>query len=863
MLGRDLQYAVRLYRRTPVFSGIATLVLAVAVAVATAVFSLYSHLALEPVPGVRAANRLVSIGLARDANEWISFSRDQYRIIAEALTVPEALVAASLPIVRTVDADGALVDAATIGVDVDFFDTLGVPIALGTDLADASADPTATNAVVSERFWRERLGGRPDVIGATIRVDETPFTIVGVAGGGFEGLRRGSPEDILVPLDAALGLMTPVIRLSGPTSGPASGPTPPADDAVVREARDGLPFLRIAARLPAGVGIERLRGELELVAPRLRDGPAGAAPRGVSTELVRPEVLPGTSSDPRAHLLLVRQSALLVGGAVLVLVVASLNLASFMLARGSGRVEELRTRLAIGASAAAVVRQLFVEAALLIAVATVGGLLLHYWLRGALLHLPPFVDAPAGALGFGTDWRVALFVIAAALGMMAIAGLVPAARIARRPTLALTVRTSLGQQGHGLKPLLVLQVAVATLIVLAATLFVGEVRRLEQAPLGFDPSNVVAAELLVPDTTAPQRGVAMRNASVEQMEQLARDLDERVSALPNVDGFAVASAVPFHAPPRNPGLVELAGVADQPAEELRRVYHNLTTPGFFRALGVRFLHGGPFAEGDPRQVVVSRTLARRLWGREDVVGERLRLADTDLTVMGQGNVLIMRRRVGADGARDTLTVVGVVEDIRYGGADDEYASMLYRTWSGSLIGQHYVVRASVDPAVVHALIDELVAERAAPMSAGAPDTLQAAMRDALRNERARSRLALGAATIALLLTIFGLYASMQHAVDVRRGELAVRKAVGATDRRLVGMMLQQASSVVAMGSALAVVATLTFAERLESALLGLDALSPAAWAATLALVAVTSVAAACRPALRAGRVDPAVALRYE
>lgn len=857
MFARDLRFAARLYRRTPVFSGAATLVLAITVAVATAVFSLYSHLALRHVAGVRGADRLVSIGLARDANEWIPFSREQYALMAEALTVPEAVLATSLPFVRSIEIDDVLGEAATVGVSTGFFAALGVPMVLGTDLATASTDPAATNAVLSERFWREELGARPDIVGRVLRIEDQPFLIVGVAGGGFEGLRRGQPDEIWVPLDAALSLNAPALTASG------GGAAPVGADAIVQRARDTLPLLRLNARLPRGVGIERLQQELDLISPRLADSGADA-PAGVATRLMRAEALPGTSSDPRRHALLVRQSRLLVGGAVLVLLVASLNLASFMLARGPGRVGELRTRLAIGASTAAVVRQLIVEAALLVLVATILALVLHYWLRELLLQLPPFVDAPAGWLAPKTDWHVAVFVVGAGLAVILIAGLLPAVQIARRPMLTAGVRTALSERGQGLKPLLVVQIAVATLVVLAGMLFLGELRRLESAPLGFDADNLVAGEVLVPAGTGGRTGIVRTRTSAEQMDQLGQDILERVAGLPGVDAVAFASTVPFDSPPTNPTLVELPGADVQAPESERRVYQNRVTPDFFRALEIRFVHGGAFDVRDPQQAVVSRALARKLWGREDVIGERLRLSDTDLSVIGQGNLLIMRRQAPGDGAAQPLfTVVGVVDDVRYGGTEDEYPPMLYRALSGGLAGSRYVARTSLDGSVLHAVIDELVHERMTSMTAGAPVPIRTSMSQALRDERARSRLALGAAAIALLLTVVGLYASMQHAVDVRRGELALRKAVGATDGRLVRMILEQAASILGTGAMLASLVALFLSERIEGLLLGLDALSPAAWIATLALIAITGAGAACLPALRAGRIDPAVALRYE
>jgi len=527
-----------------------------------------------------------------------------------------------------------------------------------------------------------------------------------------------------------------------------------------------------------------------------------------------------------------------------------------MLARAPGRLGEFRTRLAIGASAAAVVRQLFVEATLLVGIACSLGFVFHYWLQRALTQLSLFEGLP----DVETDWRVATFVIGVGLGVAVVAGLLPAVRIVNRPALSINARGSLGQHGRGLRPLLVLQVSIGTLVVLAGALFVSEIWRLENAPLGFDPRNVVTARVMVPaqNDSAPES----TTIPAEQMEQLGRDLLERISALPGVEGFAIASTVPIEVPLTNPTVVEIPGAEVQPAIDRRQVYENRVTPEFFAVLGARFAYGRPFDPLDSQQIVVSKTLAKHLWGREDVVGEDVMLAETQLMTFGQN--LLVTRGADADRARPRFTVVGVVEDIRYSVAEGDYQPLLYRaSSSGALGGRHYVVRTSLDPAVLMGVADGLVRERVQSMAADIPVLLRDSLYESLSGERARSRLALGAAVVALLLTIAGLYTSMQHAVDARRGELALRKAMGATDGRLARMILTQATTVVAAGSAMAFLAAVLFAERLRDLVLGLDPFSPFAWAVTLALIGITGIGAACWPAMRAASVEPASALHYE
>lgn len=853
-LQRDLRYSLRMLRRTPVFSGVATLVLAVAIAVATAVFSLYSHLALQPVPGVADSDRLVSVGFARDEREWIPLNLRQFRQFSEVLTTPEAIFAV-IPAWRTeVTIDDAAVDTAVAGVSPGFFVELGVPMVMGADLDAASSDRTARIVVISERLWREHLGASTSVLGSTLMLDEDEFTVVGVAGAGFQGIRRGTREDVWMPMETRLSMF------GGPRI--PEDATPEARQAAEQrrqQMRENVPALRTFARLPEGVEILRFQQELDAVLPRIRAEWASLFP----PDLMRIETLSGTANNPRAHEALVRQSQLLGGGSVLVLLVASLNLASFFLARAPARAKELRTRMSIGASRATVMRQLFTEAATLVAIATASGALLHYWLRTLLLRLPPFVDTPPAQMQVATDWRVFVFLVVAAIVVAAIAGLLPAARIASASSLAMNSPATAGGRGQRWQPLLVLQVLVATFVVLAGTLFVGELRRLQSAPVGFEIEGTMAAGFSF-DRSAMQRGGIRLNFDAEQMRVFMTDFGARLDGIAGVDAHGFGAFVPFVAPPSNPGLVEMFGATEQPPEERRRAYENISTPDFFRVLGANFLHGRPMTAGDPTEVVVSRALALQLWGRDDVIGERLSpSADSTLSMSGRGGFLAIRQQEGTQPERQVYTVVGVVDDLRYSAQDDEYPPMYYRDAPTGWMGRTMVVRGSADPALVHEAMDALVRERIPPFILDEVQPLPQMMYESLRSERARSRLALAAAGIALVLTMIGLYASMQHMVEARRSELAVRKAIGADDGDLVALVLRRAGGIVLAGCLGALAVTAVFAPRISALMFGLDAVALPAWVIAVVVVVATGLSSAWLPAIRAGRVDPAVALRYD
>jgi predicted permease len=856
-LTRDLRYALRMLRRTPVFSTVATAVLAIAIAVATAVFSLYNHLALQPIPGIEGSSRLVTIGFARDSREWIPLNLRQYRQFSEVLTTPEEIFAV-VPSWRTeVSIDEVALEASVAGVSPGFFTGLGVPMLMGADLDAASSDRSAYVVVISEQLWREQLGASPGVLGRALTLDDEEFTIVGVAGAGFQGIRRGTREEVWMPMETRLAMF--------------GGPRIPADaspdqrramEDQRRQMRENIPVFRTFARLPEGVAVERFQQELDAVLPRIRAEWASLFP----SDLMRIETLTGTANNPRAHEALVRQSQLLGGGAILVLLVASLNLASFFLARAPARSKELRTRMSIGATRGVVMRQLFIEAAMLVAIATAIGALLHFWLRTLLLRVPPFVDMPSSMMQVTTDWRVFVFMVFAAVVVAAVAGLLPAVRIALQPSLSMNSPATVGGRGQKYQPLLVLQVLVATFVVLAGTLFVDELRRLESAPVGFTPQDTMTAGFRF-ERDAMRRGGVSFTSDAEQMRLFMQDFGERLQGIPGVQSHAFAGFVPFVVPPNNPGLVEIFGATEQPPDERRRAYENLAGPDLFRVLEARFLHGRPMAEDDTDEIVVSRSLARQLWGRDDVVGERLSPSPDSMMgirASGRGVMMVTRQQSGdAQPERAVFTVVGVLDDIRYSSQEDEYPPVFYRNGASSPLGRRLVVRGTVDPQLVHEVMDPLVRERIPPFTLTEAQTLRKAMHASLSSERARSRLALGAAAIALVLTMIGLYASMQHMVEARRNELALRKAIGADEGALVKLVLRRAGGIVALGCTGAALAMVFVGDGASALMFGLDALALPAWIISVIVVIGTGLMAAFLPALRAGRVDPAVALRYE
>lgn len=830
-LKRDLHYAVRMFRRTPFFSSMATLVLAVAIGVATAVFGLYNHLELQPLPGVRDSNRLVSIGLVREG-QWLPLNAAQYEQFSEALTGTDALFAVGFPFRAQASVNDAEIEARIVGLGTGTFAALGVPMLVGVDLDTASSDPTARNIVIGERLWRRHFDADPAAVGQTVTLGSNEYRVVGVAGGGFQGVQRDAGDDAWVSLEAQLA------TFGGPAGLPEAQRL-----AMLRT----MPAMYLYGRLASGATPDALASELETVLSRLRARWTSFYP----ADLIESAVLPGTPVSPRAHTTLVRQTELLIGGAALVVLVASLNLASFFLARGSGRLQELRTRLAIGASRGAIIRQLFIEATVLVSIASALGLLLHFWLKTLLLRVPPFVDGWSRMTAVDSDWRVFLFVLAAGVVVAFITGLVPALRIAQQPTLAAASPSVVGRHAGKLQPLLALQVMAATLIVLAGTLFVADLWRLENADVGLDPAGVY-----IVTAGWDRRAGGVFRMDEEQGRAMQADFDARLRALPGFEGFAFAASVPVVRGRLTPELVELADTDQQPSEAQRRAYPNHVSSDLFRILRIPILNGRPFENLERNEVVVSESLAQQLWGRMDVVGERFH-PPTGTQIRG-GSVVMVHTADGEVPPRDTYTVVGVVGDVGV-----VPRPIYYRSLGTAFFGATPVVRGAVTAEVLKPVMEELAAKYMPMRIVESVRPMDEMIHGLYRSERARSRLAVGTGLLALVLTMVGLYASMQHTVEARRGELAVRKAIGASDDRLVVMILRRALAIVALGAVSALLVAVVFSDRLSALLFGLDATDPQAWATAIAVIGATGALAAWLPARRAGRVDPAVALRYE
>ena len=475
--------------------------------------------------------------------------------------------------------DGSQAEAHIEPVNQEFFRDAGVPMLLGTDFAAASADPAATNLIVSERFWRETLGGSRSVVGSAVEFDGISYTIVGVSGGGFAGLRNGRRADAWMTLARNAATF---------------GAPPMVPEHMRADFSQRIPSVQLYARLKPGMSIDDAQTELDALLPRFRENWRSLTQKG----LVTAWVMEGNAWNPWAYQSQLRRIEMMFAGALLILIIASLNLASYFLARGVGRMQEFRTRLAIGASRSAVVRQLFLEGIVIVAGAAVLGGILNIWLSGVLL-----IGSDTTPAGF--DWRVAVFVLAAAASLAVVASLVPALRLALKPNLAAATQSALGRQSSRWQPLLVLQVLIATLVVVAGTLFVGELVRLKHADVGFDADGLLVGELYFrTDATS----VIIDHSGNRGIEA---DLAKRLDAVPGIESYAFGMAIPFTGRGLDAEVIAPVGTAAR-TEEQRRAHPNIVTSGFFETLGIPIVGGRLFDAEMPGEALVSRAIAQSI-----------------------------------------------------------------------------------------------------------------------------------------------------------------------------------------------------------------------------------------------------------
>ena len=801
----DARYAARALLRTPGWTTMAVLTLALGTGTNTAVFSFVDALLFRPAPGVHAPGRVVAVFTSDfSSGPYGDTSYPDYQSIADGVRAFETVAAQDDADVAPVRVGEDVERARVARVSGEYFPLLGLTPALGRPIQEHDAARGERVVVVSHAFWKRILGARAAALGGTVRVNDTPYTIVGVAPVGFRGLDLGRAVDMWVPLVA---------------------PDQRPDER-------GNRGLTVVARLRSGATLVEAQEQLTALATQL----ARAYPATNLGTLDRPRdprpmvAAPATRIGPDVRGQVLSLAAVLMGGVGLVLLLACANVASLLLSRSTTRARELAVRRALGAGSARLARQLLTETAVLTFAAAGVGLLVAAWTTEIL---PSFFPAEqAGLLDTTLGWHVLVYAILLASVASLIVGALPAARSLGTPL-------SAALRGHGdiadragsrLRNALVsAQVGIACVLLIGAGLLVQSVAHTMNADLGFGTRDALLASVEVP-ATWPKPAADAYFAAARQ----------RAAALPGVESAAWVRTLVLAQPSRRGFFAE--GYTHAPRED-RELNVNYVSAGYFETLRIPLRSGRTFTAADatgPKVVIVNETLARRFF---------------------QGHA-IGRRLTDSSGA--VLEIAGVVGDTKHVTVTDAPPPLVY--YPAEQTSMHrltLVVRSAVAPEQLGEAVRRELRRISGDVAVFPPRTLRAHVEEALGAERLTASLVSVCGLLALVLAVVGLYGAIAYIVTRRTREIGLRIALGATPDRVLTLIVRQGLWIAGAGILVGMIAAALAAQSLPLGLYGVTPLDPRTYVVVMVVLTLTAALAAFIPALRAVRIDPARALTHD
>lgn len=802
-LFQDLRYAIRQLVRNRGFTVVAVLTLTLGIGANTAIFSVIRGVLLRPLPFPEPDRLMLAVGViggqragvtAADFIDWRAGSRT---LDLAAMTTYNANL--------TGIAEPERVTAAR--VTANYFAVLGVRPLLGRVFTrDEEPEGGSHVVVLTEGFWRNRLGGDSSALGRTLTLDDVPYTIVGVMGAGTEGLGNG--ENLWVPL---------VLR---------------------REeiAATGARFLDVVARLHPGVRPERATEELQTTAAHLKEV------RPWSNKDVSPALVPMAEvvvGDSRRPLLL------LFGAVGLVLLIACANVANLLLVRATARGRESAIRTALGAGPSRLIRQLLTESVLLALLGAAGGLLLAAWGTGLLVQALPAGTPRLDQVRL--DGMVLVFTLVVATATGIVFGLAPALRATRRDLVSELTEAARGSGGPRRRrlgaALIVGEIAVALVLLVSAGLLLRSFAAVTRVDPGFDAEHVTAVRIALPGG---------RYGSPAQSVLFYQSLIARAREVPAVQAAAVASSVPFGGAGYSYSIVIEGRPAPARREDTPTIFPRAISAGYFHAMGIRLREGREFESSDRtgamRVGIINETAARRFFPGESPLG----------------------RRFTPDDDGGVLQVVGVVSDVRAFGLSSEprpelflpieQASRNHWEWTGRAMS--LIVRAGTDAPLDAPLRDAVWSlDRSLPIYS--IWTVRDLMARSVAPRRLFMLLIAGFAAVALVLAAIGIYGVMTFAVSQRTRELGIRVALGAVRQDVFRLVVGRAMALTGLGLAIGVAGAIAATRLLTQSLYGVRPTDPTTYVAIAALMCVVTFLASYLPARRAARVDPMIALRNE
>ena len=829
----ELVFTFRTLRRSPMFTAVAVLSLALGIGANTAIFSLLDQVVLRSLP-VRDPERLVALHREYSPNGTDSsdspesvFSYPMYRQLRDGDPAFDGIIARMATGVR-VAWNGAVESARVEQVSGNFFQVLGVSAAAGRTLLPGDDGAPGANpvAVFGYGYWSSRFAADRAVIGAKIAINGLPFTVVGVAGKSFHGILQGEAGQLFVPI-AMQRTISPTVDV--------------LEDSEYR-------WLTLFARLKPGETLAQAQAATAVVYHRIVQADAAQLSH-YRTERARQAYLNHTVQlRPAAQGIAALRNRwdkplrVIMAMVGLVLLIACANVAGLQVARATGRRREISIRMAVGAGRGHIVKQLLLEGLVLAMAGGALALVVERWSAAALLGILPR-DAFNDWVSAGVDPRLFLFTFALAAVSGLLFALAPALQ-ATRTDLAVALKTQAanvagpGAPARLRQALVTGQVALSMVLAIGAALFAVSTANLLKANLGFRSEH-----LLVFGVNA-----VLDRPHLADALAFYHDLAARLAGIPGVVAVGASNSGLFGGG-RSGGNITVEGyrAAENEETDANRM---AVSPGYFQALGIALRAGRDFTERDEtaaavKPVIVNEAFVKRYLAWRNPIGARF--------MSGASNHPVFN-----------LEIVGVAADNR----SDPRGTVMpayyfpYAQWDKP-DRLTFCVRSAVDQNQLSAAIRQAVRAADSNLPVGRIESAETDVRNSLYTERLISLLAAAFGILATVLAAIGLYGVMAYAVARRTGEIGVRMALGAMPFRVLGMILQEAGRLVAAGIVLGWIAAFGLGRFVEAQLYGVHPANLAIYAAATAALAAAALAAALIPGWRAARIDPVVALKYE
>jgi putative ABC transport system permease protein len=823
-LMQDLRFSLRMLRKSPAFTAVVILTMALGIGATTAIFSMVDATLLRPLPYpqpeqlVQVIDDLPGVGATQvgiSIPEWKDFeSSGIFEYVAPIGGGDVNLTGSSQP-----------TRISFLNIPPNYFALLGVKPQLGRTFDPQDKTPGFTlEVLISDRLWKGAFGGDPHILGRSLRLDNDLYRIIGVM-----------PPNFQDPLRTIQQRNSDVWAASGFSAPPAPPPV-----------RNSRPIPEAIARLKSGLTLAQAQSRLEALVTALRkqfpaDYPSAA---GWRVRLV-----------PLKNSLFgnFRESLVLLFGAVgLVLLISCVNVANLLLARGSARAREMSIRRALGGSRTRLIQQLLTESTVLSLFGGMAGLVILFWAKGFLLRLIP--ERLPQLNSVSVSWSALLFTFVVSLVAGIVFGIAPALQAGRSSVadaLKLEGRSATASKGQAVtrRLLVISEFALALILMIGAGLLLRSFWSLLNVRPGFNPEKTMVVRTWLPVPNDPNTDIY---GSPAREAPLLREIIRRVKTVAGVETCAIGNfaAIPLGHTRTNLNFIAFVPQShEMPKDQAPLVNTSTVTPEYFQLMEVPLLRGRSFSELDddkaPPVVMINETMARTYWPNANPIGDRLKLP-----ISGNPSSFVWN------------TIIGIVADVRTESLAEPTAPECFLSaYQRRPRDVAIFVRGHLEAASMPAKVREQVQSINPELPVFGGETLTEAVSNSLAERRFSIQIVALFAATALLLAGIGIYGVISYIVNERRHEIGIRLALGAEGKNILRMILQQGLRLALAGAAIGIVGALLASRLIAHLLYSVAPTDPLTFAAVVLVFIGVALLACYLPALRATRVDPMVALR--